>query len=149
MNNLHTNFVKIFEPNSECFAKYDAFCSHIFDYACLWRIRLIAIEEVRNHGKIVYIKNFSKMAFERMHTPHATPMAISYRNHQKSLAYFSHLAPLILFLFTKRPRISGRGGGACILHTLLRALHLFRDMIIIGKESTIAFSATDKLVTLF
>ena len=40
-------------------------------------------------------------------------------------------------------------GGACILNTLLRALHLFRDMIIIGKESTIAFSAIDKLVTLF
>ena len=28
-------------------------------------------------------------------------LAISYRNHQKSLAYFSHLAPLVLFFFTK------------------------------------------------
>ena len=35
------------------------------------------------------------------------------------------------------------------LNTLLTALHLFRDMIIIGKESTIAFSAIDKLVVLF
>ena len=26
---------KFFYPNSECFVKYDAFCSHIFDYACL------------------------------------------------------------------------------------------------------------------
>ena len=46
------------------------------------------------------------MAGGRMHTPHRTSLypllAISYRNHQKSLAYFSHLAPLILFLFTKR-----------------------------------------------
>ena len=42
-----------FDPNSECFAKYDAFCSHIFDYASL---RRIAIEEVRHYGKIVYIK---------------------------------------------------------------------------------------------
>ena len=31
---------------------------------------------------------------------------------------------------------------------LLTALHLFCDMIIIGKESTIAFSAIDKLVAL-
>ena len=29
------------------------------------------------------------------------------------------------------------------------ALHLFRDIIIIKKESTIAFSAIDKLVALF
>ena len=28
---------KFFDPNSECFAKYDAFCSHISDYACLKR----------------------------------------------------------------------------------------------------------------
>ena len=35
------------------------------------------------------------------------------------------------------------------LNTLLTALHLFRNMIIIGKESTIAFSAIDKLVALF
>ena len=26
-----------FDPNFECFAKYDAFCLHIFDYACLRR----------------------------------------------------------------------------------------------------------------
>ena len=30
---------KFFDPNSECFVKYDAFCSHIFDYACLRRHR--------------------------------------------------------------------------------------------------------------
>ena len=29
------------------------------------------------------------------------PPFISYRNHQKSLAHFSYLAPLILFFFTK------------------------------------------------
>ena len=27
----------LFAPNPECFAKYDAFYSHIFDYACLGR----------------------------------------------------------------------------------------------------------------
>ena len=30
------------------------------------------------------------------------------------------------------------------LNTLLTALHLFRDMIIIGKESTIVFSAIER-----
>ena len=50
-------------------------------------------------------KTFLKMA-ERMHTPHFTPLdpplTISCRSHQKSLAYFSHLAPLVLLFFTKR-----------------------------------------------
>ena len=45
-------------------------------------------------------KTFLKMADGRMHNPHPTPLdpplAISYRNHQKSLAYFSHLAPLVV-----------------------------------------------------
>ena len=40
------------------------------------------------------------MAGGRMHTFHPTPLdptlVISYRNHQKSVAYFSHLAPLVL-----------------------------------------------------
>ena len=53
------------------------------------------------------------MAGGRMHTPHPTsldlPLTISYRNHQNSLVYFSHLAPLILFFFTKKQ--SQKGGG--------------------------------------
>ena len=56
--------------------------------------------------KLYTSKTFLEMAGGRMHTPHCTlletPLAISCRNHQKSLAYFSHLAPLILFCFTKR-----------------------------------------------
>ena len=36
-------------------------------------VRLIAIEGVRNYGKIVYIKNIFKMAGGRMYTPHPTP----------------------------------------------------------------------------
>ena len=41
--------------DSECFAKYDAFSSHVFDYACLRRRPKanIASEEVQNYGKIV------------------------------------------------------------------------------------------------
>ena len=54
------------------------------------------------------------MASGGMHIPYPTPLdsplAISYRNHQKNLAYFSHLAPLELFFFTKRQ--SQKGGGA-------------------------------------
>ena len=69
-------------------------------------VRRIAIEEARNYGKNVYIKTFSKMAGGEMHISHPIPLdpplAISYKNHQKSLAYFSHLAPLILLVFTKR-----------------------------------------------
>ena len=76
-------------------------------------VRLIAIEEVPNYRKIVCIKSILKMAGGRMHTPHPTPLdsplAISYRNRQKNLAYFSHLALLILFLFTKRQ--SQKGGA--------------------------------------
>ena len=47
-----------------------------------------------------------------MHIPYPTPLdspqAISYKNYQKNLAYFSHLAPLVLFFFTKRQ--SQKGG---------------------------------------
>ena len=57
------------------------------------------------------------MAGGKMHAPHPTPLypplAMSCRNHQKSLAYFSHWAPLILyFFFTKRQR-----RGMAQLHT--------------------------------
>ena len=43
-------------------------------------------------------------------TPLDPPLAMSYRNHQKSLAYFSHLAPLVLFFFTRRRSEKGGGG---------------------------------------
>ena len=53
--------------------------------------------------KLYTSKTSSKTAGGRRHTPHPTPvgppLAISYKNHQKSLAYFSHLAPLILLIF--------------------------------------------------
>ena len=34
---------------------------------------------------------------EDIRTPHPIPLAIRYKNHQKSRAYFSHLAPFVLF----------------------------------------------------
>ena len=60
------NVIFVYTPLiAECFARYDAFRSLIFDYAC---VMLIAIEEVRNYGKIVCIKNILKMVGVRMHT---------------------------------------------------------------------------------
>ena len=60
-------------------------------------------------------KTFLKIAGGRMHTPYPTaldpPLAISYRNHQKSLRYFSPLAPLILFFFLKSQSQKGGEGG--------------------------------------
>ena len=53
--------------------------------------------------KLYTLKTFLKMAGERMHASHNTPLdpllTTSYKNHQKSLAYFSHLPTLILFSF--------------------------------------------------
>ena len=66
--------------------------------------------------KLYTSKTFFKMAGGRMHIPHPTPfyppLAISYRNYQKSLAYFSHLAPLILFLLPKG-RVKRGGMAQC------------------------------------
>ena len=49
-------FCLFFNPNSECFEKYEAFCSYIFDYACLWR-KAYCYQKIPNYGKIVYTKN--------------------------------------------------------------------------------------------
>ena len=69
--------------------------------------------------KLYTSKTCLKMA-GRMHTPHPTlldpPLAISYRNHYKSMAYFSHLAPLALSFFTKKQ--SQKGGCIAQLHPL-------------------------------
>ena len=67
--------------------------------------------------KLYALTTFLKMANGRMHISHPIPLdpplAISYGKHQKSLAYFSHLAPLVLFFFTKRQsKTGGRGAMA-------------------------------------
>ena len=97
--------------DSECFAKYHAFCSHIFDYACLRRKAYCCRRGSKLWKKLYTSKAFLKIAGGRMHTPHPTPLAISCRNHQKSLAYFGHFAPLIFFFLTKRQSRKGRGHG--------------------------------------
>ena len=66
--------------------------------------------------KLYTSKTLLKMAGGRMHTPHPTPLdlplAISCRHHQQSLAYFSHLAPLVLFYFAKKGRVKIGGDMA-------------------------------------
>ena len=66
--------------------------------------------------KLYASKTVLKMASEAcipLHSiPLDPPLAISYTNHQKNLAYFSHLAPLVFFLFTKRQSQKGGGGMA-------------------------------------
>ena len=56
-NNFEGKFVIFLAPKFECFTKYNAFCARNFNYAWLRRIRHIAYEEVRNHGKILFIPN--------------------------------------------------------------------------------------------
>ena len=73
--------------------------------------------------KLNTLKLFLKMAGGRKHTPHPTflhpPLARSYKNHQKNMAYFSHLAPSVLFLFTKRQSQKRRPCHNAPLNTLL------------------------------
>ena len=101
-----------------CFAKYDAILNLFAHFRlCVLGLRLIAMKEVQNYGKIAQAtsKAVLKMAGGRMHTPQVPkhpldpPLAISYKNHENSLAYFSHLAPLILLFFAKR-QIESKGG---------------------------------------
>ena len=83
-------------------------------------------------------KAFLKMDGGRMHTSHPTPLdpplVISYRNHQKSLACFSHLEPLILFFFTERPSQKGAGGGKGGYGTPLNTLLLIQSNSSVGSN---------------
>ena len=73
--------------------------------------------------KFYALTTFLKMAGGRMHISHPIPLdpplAISYGNLQKSLAYFNHLVPLILFIFTKRWSKRGAWHNGPLLNTLL------------------------------
>ena len=78
--------------------------------------------------KLYALKTFLKMAGGSMHIPYPIPLdrplVIRYRNHQKNLAYFSHLAPLVLFLFTKSQSQGGAWHKDPPLNTLLRAIRV-------------------------
>ena len=56
LKNFQAKCVKFFDPDSECFARYDAFCSHIFNYACLGR-EAYSYRKGSHYRKIACIKN--------------------------------------------------------------------------------------------
>ena len=68
--------------------------------------------------KLYTSKTLLKMASGWMCTlgPHPTlldlSLAMSYRNHRKSPAYFRYFAPSVLFFFTKAQNQKGGGGMA-------------------------------------
>ena len=77
------------------------------------RARPNAIKEVRNCGKIAYIKSiFENGWWEDAYPSSYPPGSAPGHRLQKplSLAYFSNLTPLILFYFTKKQ--SQKGGMA-------------------------------------
>ena len=115
---------KFFDLDSEWFTKCGAFCSHIFDHACL---RCIVVEEVRNYKKLYLSKTILKMAGGGVHAPNPTPLdpplTISYENHQKSLAYFNNLTDgtinSVLFYYKTKSKGGGGGQHNAPLNTLL------------------------------
>ena len=76
------------------------------------------------------------MASGKIYTPHPTPLdpllAIGLRNNRKSLAYFSHMAPLILFFFSKRQSQKGPGPSnfAFMLKNRVRGINRFDVFIL-------------------
>ena len=92
-----------------------------------------------------------------MHIPHPTPLdsplATSNRNQQTNLAYFSHLAPLVLFLFTKgQSQKRGYGTIVPLLNTLLRAGYRQREtlgyLITLTGRAKKVFTFSDVLFSL-
>ena len=107
---------KFFDSNSEHFSKYDAFCSQIFNYACLRRKTYCYRRGSTLWKNYIYQKHSWKRVVRWLHTPHPTPplhppLAISYKSNQKSLIYFSHLALFDFFLLKSKVKREGRWGG--------------------------------------
>ena len=82
-----------------------------------------------------------------MDTPHPIAPGHKLQNPSKESGIFQSLGTIyfVNFLLKDKVKRRGRGGGEgwhnAPLNTLLTVLHLFCDMITIGKESSIAFSA--------
>ena len=63
--------IGVLVSNFHCFTKYDAFCSHSFDYACLRRLRhFIVMKRFEIKTKFYSSKALLKMAGWGMYTPH-------------------------------------------------------------------------------
>ena len=111
--------------------------------------------------KLYISKSFPKrLVGGGIDTPHPTPPPRSAPGHKlqkpskESGTFQSHgTIYFVNFLLKDKFKRRGPGGGGgggggvrrgwhnALLNTLLTALHLFCDMIITGKESSIAFSA--------
>ena len=90
------------------------------------RHRLLLSKKFEIMEKLYTSKTFLKMADGCMpssYLPGSAPgHKLSYRKHQMSLAYFSHLTPLVLFFFTEKQSQKGRAchnAPALPLNTLL------------------------------
>ena len=60
-------------PNFECFTKYDAFCSHSFDNACLRRLRHIVMKRFKIAEKFYSSIALLKIAGRRDASPTSPP----------------------------------------------------------------------------
>ena len=68
---FQANFFHIFVTYFECFTKYDAFCLHSFDYACLKQLRHIVLKRFENIEEFHTSKALLKMAGGGgIHPPH-------------------------------------------------------------------------------
>ena len=83
-------------------------------------VRLIVIKEAQNYEKNIYFKNIFENGWWEDAYPSFYPLnsslAISYKNHQKSLADFSHFPPLFLFCVFAKRKSHKRGDMAQCLH---------------------------------
>ena len=70
-------------------------------FSIIRAVRLIVIEEVERYGKLCLSETFLKMVVGECTTLIPLP-GHKLQKPSKSLAYFSHLSPLVLFFFTKR-----------------------------------------------
>ena len=66
---------KFFDFDSECFAKYDTVCSHIFNYACLRRKACSYQRGSKVWKNCVHQNIFENGWWEdALHTPHPSPL---------------------------------------------------------------------------
>ena len=92
-----------------------------------------------------------------MHTSHPPPLypplATSYKNHQKSMAYFSHLAPMFCSFFTERQSQKGGEGNGPMLplpkylpeYIIVKSIFAFMLKIIIKLRGAQSFPTRDLL----
>ena len=124
----------------------DAFCSHIFDYACLRR-RAYSCRRGLKLSKYCVHQKFFEMPGGNIYTP--TPssfsldpsLAISYRNHRKSRPYsiFQSLGTINIILFDCSKSPSQKGGERGMaqwspLNTLLRPIYSCKVTLLNVRE---------------